>query len=135
MARLVRAFLVALAIAAAVVPSRGAEPVEMEAAGPAGALRGTFLPASGDAGTPPVLVLPGSGAVDRDGNVALGIRAAPYRRLAQALADRGIPTLRFDKRGVGASAGDPNDVVMADYVADTRAWIAALRARTGAPCI
>ena len=108
---------------------------EIEVAGPAGALRGTFLPAQGTTNAPAVLILAGSGPVDRDGNASFGTRAAPLRRLAEALARRGVASLRVDKRGVGGSAGDGNDVVMADYVADVQAWIAALRARTGASCI
>ena len=123
--------LLAATIAAAAVPG-----VPLEASGPAGALKGTLTLATPDA--PLVLILPGSGPTDRDGNSPLGIAAAPYRLLAEGLAARGIATLRIDKRGMFASSAaiaDPNAVTIADYVADTRAWIAAARAKTGARCI
>lgn len=46
----------------------------LEAPGPAGALKGTMLaPASGAA--PIMLIIPGSGPTDRDGNNPLGVKA------------------------------------------------------------
>jgi pimeloyl-ACP methyl ester carboxylesterase len=39
------------------------------------------------------------------------------------LADAGFATIRADKRGVGASGGDGNDVTLDDYVADCAAWL------------
>ena len=69
--------------------------IEIEAPGPNGPLRGTLL--SGDAGKlPPVLIIPGSGPTDRDGNNPLGVRASTYRLLAEGLAAEGIPSLRID---------------------------------------
>ena len=108
----------------------------LTAPGPEGPLSGTLTRPGADA--PVVLILPGSGPTDRDGNNPLGVAAAPYRLLAEALASRGIGTLRIDKRGMFASrpaASDPFAVTIADYVADTRAWIAAARAATGRDCI
>jgi pimeloyl-ACP methyl ester carboxylesterase len=52
---------------------------------------------------PAVLILAGSGPTDRDGNNPIGIRADTYRLLASALAAAGIRSLRYDKRGIGAS--------------------------------
>src|SRR5205085_9578899 len=67
-------------------------------------LRGTLLvPARTARGAEPVLMLAGSGPTDRDGN-NIQVRAQPYRLLADALAARGIPILRVDKRGIGGSA-------------------------------
>lgn len=108
----------------------------LTAPGPEGPLSGTLTRPADDA--PVVLVIPGSGPTDRDGNNPMGVTAAPYRLLAEALASRGIATLRIDKRGMFASrpaASDPFAVTIADYVADTRSWIAAARAATGAGCI
>lgn len=85
-----------------------------------------------------VLILPGSGSTDRDGNSPLGVKAATYRLLADGLAQKGITSIRIDKRGLLASAGavaDGNDVTLGDYVADTKSWIAAIRQRTGARCV
>jgi uncharacterized protein len=107
----------------------------IEAPGPAGPPRGTLL---GPTGGPVLLILPGSGPTDRDGNNPLGVRAAPYRLLAEGLAARGVASVRIDKRGLGGIATatpDGNDVTVDDYVRDTESWIAAIRARTGASCI
>ncbi len=111
--------------------------VPMEAAGPQGPLAGTMLRGSSAHG-PVALIIPGSGPTDRDGNSPLGVRAASYRLLAQGLAAEGITTVRIDKRGMFGSAGavpDANAVTMADYVADTAAWVKSVRAQTGASCI
>jgi dienelactone hydrolase len=51
---------------------------------------------------PALLMIPGSGAVDRNGN-GDGLNTDLYRHLAQQLAQMGYVTLRYDKRGVGAS--------------------------------
>ena len=79
-------------------------------------------------------VIPGSGPTDRDGNSPLGITAAPYRLLAESLAEKGISTVRIDKRGLFGSKGavaDANKVTIADYATDTYNWVAAIRQRTG----
>ena len=111
--------------------------VPIEATGPQGPLSGTMLRGSSAQG-PVALIIPGSGPTDRNGNNPLGIRAASYRLLAQGLAAEGITTVRIDKRGMFGSAGavpNPNAVTMADYVADTAAWVKSVRAKTRAPCV
>ena len=50
------------------------------------------------------------------------------RHLAEHLATAGIATLRYDKRGVGASDGDYHSSGFHDNVADARAAIDAIRA-------
>jgi pimeloyl-ACP methyl ester carboxylesterase len=70
----------------------------------AGTLSGTLLLPDGDAPCAVVLMIAGSGPTDRDGNsVLLPVGTSFVRRLAQALAGHGIASLRYDKRGVGAS--------------------------------
>lgn len=113
-----------------------AEPIDITAPGPQGDLAGTYLPAG--QGTPVVLIVPGSGPTDRDGNNALGVRASTYRLLAEGLAERGISSVRIDKRGMFASAGavtDPNAVTIADYADDVHSWIGAIRERARASCV
>lgn len=101
--------------------------------GPAGLLEGTLERATGPQAA---LILPGSGPTDRDGNQpATGLNTDAYRLLAEALAAQGLSVLRVDKRGIGGSGGDGNAVSLAEYRADTAAWIAALRAETGADCV
>lgn len=113
----------------------GAERI-IEAPGPSGPLQGTLLAAQPKA--PVVIIVPGSGPTDRDGNNSLGITASSYRLLAEALARKGIASLRIDKRGMFGSrraVPDPNAVTIADYAADVRAWVAKARSETGADCI
>ena len=107
----------------------------LTAPGPNGPLAGTLLNAGRNA--PVVVIIPGSGPTDRDGNSPLGITAAPYRQLAEALAARGISSVRIDKRGMfGSKAAVPNanDVSIDAYAADAHAWAKAARAATGAKC-
>jgi len=115
-----------------------AQPVErpIVAPGPLAPLAGTLADAG--RGSPIVLIIPGSGPTDRDGNSPLGIKAAPYRLLAEELAARGISSVRIDKRGMfgsKAAVANANKVAIADYTADTRAWIATIRRATGAKCV
>jgi pimeloyl-ACP methyl ester carboxylesterase len=131
--------LAATVVLAAALAAANAAPVQSyaEAPGPLGPLKGTMLaPASGSA--PMVLIIPGSGPTDRDGNNPLGVKAATYRLLAEGLAERGIGTVRIDKRGMFASSmavADGNAVTIDDYVTDVGAWIAAIRKKTATPCV
>ncbi len=109
---------------------------DIEAPGPSGPLRGTILLPNKDA--PVILMIPGSGPTDRDGNSPLGVRAEPYRLLAEGLAGQGIGSVRIDKRGLFGSEGavhEANAVTIADYVRDTHAWIDAIRAQTVSDCV
>jgi pimeloyl-ACP methyl ester carboxylesterase len=103
---------------------------------PKGPLAGTYLDAGAKA--PVVLIIPGSGPTDRDGNNPLGVTAAPYRLLAEALAAKGVSSVRIDKRGMfgsKAAVADANAVTIGDYAADTHAWVAAIRKQAGAKCV
>jgi uncharacterized protein len=133
-----------LGMVAAAAASPGAAqpaPASSEVAiGPEGhQLHGTLLlPAAPSRSGEPVLILAGSGPTDRDGNNPLGITAAPYRLLAEALAARGITVLRVDKRGIAGSAaavGREEDLRVQTYADDALAWAARLRADTGAGCV
>ncbi|MEO0419971.1 MAG: alpha/beta fold hydrolase [Pseudomonadota bacterium] len=125
--------LVALGLAAA---PASAQPREITARGPEGDLAGTLIPAQ--EGQPTVLIIPGSGPTDRDGNNPMGVNAASYRLLAEALAARGVGSVRIDKRGMfgsKAAVPNPNDVTIEAYAEDAHAWIAATQAKTGANCL
>jgi uncharacterized protein len=108
---------------------------ELTAKGPNGALSGTLIE-TGQA-SPLIIIIPGSGPTDRDGNNPLGVTASSYRLLADALAKQGISSLRIDKRGMfgSASAADPNKVTIADYVTDITNWISAIQTKTKRPCV
>ena len=128
--------LIAAATLAATAPAVAQTSSEITAPGPIGALHGTLL--KPDAPGPVVLIVPGSGPTDRDGNNPLGVKAQPYKLLAEALAAKGIASVRIDKRGLFGSKGavdDPNAVTIAGYADDVRAWVKAARAATGAPCV
>jgi pimeloyl-ACP methyl ester carboxylesterase len=104
-------------------------------AGPSGPLEGTFIDAG--KGAPVVVIIPGSGPTDRDGNNPLGVTAATYRLLAEGLAQQGVSSIRIDKRGLfgsKAAIADPNRVTIADYAADARAWAGKAHALAGARC-
>jgi uncharacterized protein len=110
--------------------------MEMTIAGPQGPLSGTYI----NAGTqsPVMMILPGSGPTDRDGNNPIGVRSSSYKLLAEALAVKGISTLRTDKRGMFGSAAaiaDGNAVTVADYAADVAAWSTAAMKESGRDCV
>src|SRR6476646_6596916 len=122
--------MLVLAIATAAVTSA------MTIPGPKGDIAGTFSDAGKSA--PVVVIIPGSGPTDRNGNNPMGVKAAPYKLLAEALAAKGVSTLRADKRGLfesKAAIADANSVSIADYAGDAHAWAGALRKRTAAKCV
>ncbi len=86
------------------------------------------LPAPGRPVAAAAVIVTGSGRLDRDANE----RRAPLtvsRDLAAALAEAGVASLRYDKRGVGASGGDYLRSGIGDNIADARAALAALAAQ------
>jgi uncharacterized protein len=59
---------------------------------------------------PGVVLVAGSGPTDRDGNNPLvPERIDLLKQIAEVLAEAGIATLRYDKRGIGASTPKPSD--------------------------
>ena len=66
-------------------------------------LAGTLATPSGGRRAPAVVLVSGTGPVDRDVTF-VGHKLFPV--MAQRLARDGIASLRFDKRGVGESEGD-----------------------------
>ncbi len=67
-------------------------------------LKGTLLrPEAAAKPVPAVLLLPGSGPTDRDGNQLPALRTDLLKSVAEDLAAAGIATFRFDKRACAAS--------------------------------
>ena len=124
-----------LTLAATLLLSPVSTPVEL-ASSPA-PLHGSLLTPESHTRAAAV-ILPGSGPTDRDGNSAqFGIRAGTYRLLAEGLAQRGVASIRIDKRGIGesAAAGPAEaDLRFSAYADDARAWAAEAAAKTGQPC-
>jgi len=113
------------------VPAHAAEtPITLDT--PTGQLAGTLeLPAGAD--KPRVaLLIAGSGPTDRDGNSSMiPGRNDSLKLLAAGLADAGIATVRYDKRGIGGShaAGSAESALRFEmFVDDAAAWIARLKA-------
>lgn len=81
-----------------------------------------------DAARAVVIFVHGSGALDRDAN-SKGAKLNIFHHLAGDLAKIGIASLRYDKRGVGASGGDFKRLRQSELVADVAACIAWVRAQ------
>lgn len=75
----------------------------------------TLPPGVGRLRHPAVILVAGSGQIERDEEVA-GIPI--FAELAGALADRGFIVLRYDKRGVGQSGGRSERATLQDYADD-----------------
>lgn len=128
------ALLTTAILLAAMTP---AAELDISAPGPNGALKGT-LTSAGESGAPVMLIIPGSGPTDRDGNNPAGVKARTYHLLAEELAAKGVSTVRIDKRGMFGSAAaiaDANAVTIEDYARDVHAWVAAAREKTSARCV
>ena len=97
---------------------------------PTGTIAGTLAcPTNATPPFPVVLIIAGSGPVDRDGNTQPYLRTDAYRLLAQGLAAHGVASLRYDKRAIGASAAamqSESTLRFDDYVADAAAWVTKL---------
>lgn len=75
------------------------------------------------------LLIAGSGPTDRDGNSPV-LKNNMLKMLAYELSNKGIASLRFDKRGVGRSAsagGKEVDLRFESYVQDVLLWVEYLR--------
>ena len=119
-----------MAAAQAVAATSGEQPIALDT--PSGKVAGTLrLPAGADK-APAVLIIAGSGPTDRDGNIAmLPDHNDSLKMLAEALAQSGFASVRYDKRGIGesrAAAPDESQLRFDTYVTDAAAWIARLKA-------
>lgn len=89
-------------------------------------LAGTLTLPEGKGPFPAVLLLAGSGPLDRD-EALFGHK--PFLVLADFLTRQGLAVLRFDKRGVGQSTGDRAQATDDDYTKDALAGLAFLRSQ------
>ena len=97
---------------------------------PTGTIFGTLVTPAAAPPTPVVLIIAGSGPTDRDGNSPM-LKLDIYRKLATVLAQRGIASVRYDKRGVAASQAALSSelaIRFDTYVDDAVAWIKKLGA-------
>ncbi|MEP6747772.1 MAG: alpha/beta fold hydrolase [Bacteroidota bacterium] len=93
-------------------------------------LRGVLIVPDAVVNFPLVIIVPGSGPTDRNGNSPMGVSANSYKLIATALAKQKIGSLLFDKRGIAASksAMVTEDALRFDtYVDDLIVWIDKIR--------
>jgi uncharacterized protein len=90
------------------------------------ALAGTLTLPKGAGPFPAALLIAGSGPQDRDESLA---NHRPFLLIADALTRKGIAVLRYDKRGVGKSTGNPDTATTLDLAADAQAALAFLKSR------
>ena len=91
-------------------------------------IEGTILSPDSDGRFPAVLLVPGSGQVDRDENHRT-IRINAFREIAEFLAKHNVATVRYDKRGVGSSGGNYRETGLHDNASDALAAIGYLKTR------
>ncbi|WP_372239789.1 alpha/beta hydrolase [Pseudomonas sp. SCB32] len=124
MRRLLLLFLFLLGSAAQAAPSSILQrPYDLDTGH--GVLRGTLLLPQSATPPPVALLVAGSGPTDRDGNNPEGGNNAYLSKLAEALAENGIASVRYDKRGVARSlpaAPREEELSVDGYVADVVAW-------------
>jgi uncharacterized protein len=77
--------------------------------------------------SPAVLIINGSGKLDRNGKINKKMDLQLYRQLAELLTAMGFINLRYDKRGVAASEGDYLATGLWDLVADAQAAVRFLK--------
>ena len=104
--------------------------IEHDVTIPAGdvALAGTLAVPEGPGPFPAALLIAGSGPLDRDGNHPK-LPLSVSKDLADLLGREGWVSLRFDKRGVGASTGDYSSAGLIDEFTDARMALSWLRDR------
>lgn len=89
-------------------------------------LAGTLLVPEGDGPFPAVAFVSGSGAQDRD-EALMGHK--PFLVMADALARRGIASVRFDDRGTGESTGDHMGSTVEEFAGDVKGAVSFLASR------
>jgi pimeloyl-ACP methyl ester carboxylesterase len=98
---------------------------------PTGKIGGTLLMPKARGAVPLAVIIPGSGPTDRNGNSPLNPGANNgLKLLAEGLASNGIASLRYDKRGIGASSAamvSESNLRFDNGADDAAAWVERLR--------
>ncbi|MFZ6663792.1 alpha/beta hydrolase [Peijinzhouia sedimentorum] len=92
-------------------------------------LHGTLLNAAGGSSIA-ILIIPGSGPTDRDGNSPLFQgKNNSLKYLAEFMGEEGISSLRIDKRGIAQSqtGAKEEDMSFEDYINDAAEWVKFLK--------
>ncbi len=113
--RLIRSELAGVAVRSQPVRNSNDSDVIIPAAGFSIAGTMTTPPGTGKLRVPVVVLVAGSGSIERD-EVVAGVPI--FAQLARGLAEQGFLVLRYDKRGVGQSGGRSERVTLQDYADD-----------------
>jgi len=96
-----------------------------------GTLYGSLLVPGGKKPKMVVLLLPGSGPTDRNCNSSLGLTSNSFMMLAEELYEKGIATLRVDKRASGKSLptfiNSLDSIMFLDFYSDAMEWMSFLK--------
>ncbi|NMM48104.1 alpha/beta hydrolase [Marinigracilibium pacificum] len=70
-----------------------------------------------------VIITPGSGPVNQDGNMQM-MKTSNLRKLAEGLAEEGIPTFRYNKRSIALLESGKIDelITFDDFINDLDSW-------------
>lgn len=99
---------------------------------PSGVLEGTLLLPDSlvyKNKLPLAFIIAGSGPTDRNGNNPM-MENNSLKLLAEGLANKGVASFRYDKRGIGESHIDSlneKDMRFSHFVSDAEAWLQALK--------
>ena len=90
-----------------------------------GRLNGTMTLPKTKGKVPVVLMIGGSGPTDRNMNQGEALKTNSFYLMANALAEKGIASVRYDKRGVGKSMSAVNtaNVTLDDFIDDAKLFI------------
>lgn len=91
-----------------------------------GKIYGTLVVPKGEGPFPVAVIIQGSGPTDRDGNSAIAGKNNSLKMMAEALANEGIASVRYDKRGIAASMDlveREEDLIFEDYINDAVLWL------------
>ena len=93
---------------------------------PSGDIHGVLLMPDVEQPCPLVIIIAGSGPTDMDGNtIGSNIRNNSLKLLAEGLKDKGIASIRYDKRGIGksqAAVTSEEELRFEHYIDDAAAW-------------
>lgn len=106
--------------------SRNYQESDLTLTTPTGSIYGTLTIPNGCQKCPIVIIIAGSGPTDRNGNSIAGVDANSYKMISEGLAQEGIATLRYDKRGIAASKDamtGEKDIRFENYIDDVVLWI------------
>ncbi|TRX71535.1 alpha/beta hydrolase [Carboxylicivirga sp. M1479] len=121
-------FIILLGINSSAQTTFDESPISVETT--TGTLAGTLLVAKGKSPSHIIIIIPGSGPTDRNGNAGFTLHTNAYQILAHDLAAKGISSLRFDKRGIGQShqaAIAEEQLRFDNFVDDVLAWISLVK--------